>query len=210
MTARTTMPVWSVIIRSLLAMIVASVAPKGFAADWADPTKVLKVAFPTDVSGLDPAGTQETYATVVEARIFDALYVWDYLARPYRFVPSIATDMPEISADGRIWTIHIRWGIYFAHDPAFGGKKRELTAADFVYAWKRSVDPRVRSPNSDLLEAKIVGLDAAGAHARGAPRGNREIRRCERPRDEPSGRHRPLSPEGVAGGPSHRSRSQSR
>jgi ABC-type transport system substrate-binding protein len=151
-------------------MIFASVAPKGFAADWADPAKVLKVAFPTDVSGLDPAGTQETYASAVEARIFDALYVWDYLARPYRFVPSIASSMPEISADGRIWTIHIRRGIYFADDPAFEGKKRELTAADFVYAWKRVVDPRVRSPNSDLLEHKLVGLDAAVAKAKSSGR----------------------------------------
>ena len=153
-------------------MIVASVAPKGFAADWADPAKVLKVAFPTDVSGLDPAGTQETYASVVEARIFDALYVWDYHARPYRFVPSIASSMPEISSDGRIWTIHIRRGIYFADDPAFEGKKRELTAADFVYAWKRVVDPRVRSPNSDLLEHKLVGLDAAVAKAKSSGRFN--------------------------------------
>jgi oligopeptide transport system substrate-binding protein len=166
------MPVWTAIIRSLLAMIVASVAPKGFAADWADPAKVLKVAFPTDVSGLDPAGTQETYASVVEARIFDALYVWDYHARPYRFVPSIASGMPEISADGRVWTIHIRRGIYFADDPAFEGKKRELTAADFVYAWKRVVDPRVRSPNSDLLEHKLVGLDAAVVKAKSSGRFN--------------------------------------
>jgi oligopeptide transport system substrate-binding protein len=142
---------------ALFAAIVASVARPGVAADWADPAKALRIAFPIDVSGLDPAGTQETYATVVEGRIFDALYQWDYLARPYRFVPSVATGMPEISADGRVWTIRIRSGIYFADDPAFAGKKRELTAADFVYAWKRIVDPRVRSPNSDLLEHKIVG-----------------------------------------------------
>jgi len=164
------MPDRNAIIRLLLPMVFASVAPSTFAADWADPAKVLKVAFPTDVSGLDPAGTQETYASVVEARIFDALYVWDYLARPYRFVPSIATSVPEISADGRIWTIHIRPGIYFADDLAFEGKKRELTAADFVYAWKRVVDPRVRSPNSDLLEHKLVGLDAAVAKAKSSGR----------------------------------------
>ncbi len=151
---------------SLLSVIAASIAPQSIAADWADPAKVLRIAFPIDVSGLDPAGTQETYASLVEQRIFDALYVWDYLARPYRFVPSIATGMPQISADGRVWTIRIRPGIYFADDPAFGGKKRELTAADFVYAWKRVVDPRVRSPNSDLLEHKIVGLDAAAARAK--------------------------------------------
>ena len=155
---------------ALFASIVASVAPQGVAADWADPAKVLRIAFPIDVSGLDPAGTQETYASLVEQRIFDALYVWDYLARPYKFVPSIATGMPEISADGRVWTIRIKQGIYFADDPAFGGKKRELTAADFVYAWKRVVDPRVRSPNSDLLEHKIVGLDAAVEKAKSSGR----------------------------------------
>jgi ABC-type transport system substrate-binding protein len=164
------MPARTTLFRSLLAVVVAFVAPKSLAVDWADPAKVLKIAFPTDVSGLDPAGTQETYATAVEARIFDALYVWDYLARPYRFVPSVATGMPNISADGRVWTISIRPGIYFADDPAFGGKKRELTAADFVYAWKRVVDPRVRSPNSDLLEHKLVGLDAAVAKAKASGR----------------------------------------
>ena len=159
-----------IVLVPLFAMIVASIAPQGMAADWADPAKVLRIAFPTDVSGLDPAGTQETYASLVEQKIFDALYVWDYLARPYRFVPSIATGMPEISADGRVWTIRIRPGIYFADDPAFAGKKRELTAADFVYAWKRIVDPRVRSPNSDLLEHKIAGLDAAVAKAKSSNR----------------------------------------
>jgi ABC-type transport system substrate-binding protein len=163
------MPVRRTLI-SVFALIVASTAPQGVAADWADPAKVLRIAFPIDVSGLDPAGTQETYASLVEQRIFDALYVWDYLARPYRFVPSIATGMPEISADGRVWTIRIRPGTYFADDPAFAGKKRELTAADFVYAWKRVVDPRVRSPNSDLLEHKIVGLDAAVAKAKSSGR----------------------------------------
>ena len=158
----------------LLALIVASVIPsiasRAAAADWADPAKVLRIAFPTDVSGLDPAGTQETYATGVEARIFDALYRWDYLERPYKFVPSVATGLPEISADGRVWTIRIRQGILFADDPAFAGRKRELTAADFVYAWKRVVDPRVRSPNSDLLEGKFVGLDAAVAKAKASGR----------------------------------------
>ncbi len=44
--------------RRLLAVIALAVAPHGFAADWADPAKVLKVAFPIDVSGLDPGATQ--------------------------------------------------------------------------------------------------------------------------------------------------------
>ena len=155
-----------------LGWIVASttLAAPAPAADPADPAKVLRVAFATDISGLDPAGTQELLVNVVQNRIFEALYVWDYAARPYRFVPAIATGMPEISADGRVWTVHIQRGIYFADDPAFNGRKRELTAADFAYAWKRMVDPRVRSPNSDLIAHKLVGLDEAVTRARSTGR----------------------------------------
>ena len=157
-------------IAALAGIMLAAIALAAPAAEWADPAKVLKVAIPVDISGLDPAGTQETYASVIERQIFDALYVWDYLARPYRFVPSVAAGMPDISADGRVWTIRLRPGIYFADDPAFGGRRRELVAADYVYSWKRLVDPRVRSPNSDLLEHKLVGLDAAVAKARASGR----------------------------------------
>jgi ABC-type oligopeptide transport system substrate-binding subunit len=123
-----------------------------------------------DVTGFDPAATQDVYSYAIEGRIFDALYVWDYLARPYRLVPSVAAAMPEISADGRTWKIRVKTGIYFASDPVFGGKQRELTAYDFVYSWKRVVDPRVHSPTVDLLEGKLVGLDAAIAKARASGR----------------------------------------
>lgn len=50
--------------------------------------------------------------------------------------------------------------MYFAPDPAFKGKKRELTAEDYVYAFKRLIDPAVASPISDLVAGKFVGLDA--------------------------------------------------
>ncbi|MFX8219177.1 heme-binding protein, partial [Acinetobacter baumannii] len=50
-------------------------------------------------------------------------------------------------------------GIYFADDPAFGGKKRELVAQDYVYSLKRHYDPKWKSNNLYLLEnAKILGL----------------------------------------------------
>ena len=130
------------------------------AGSWGDPAKTLRVAMEVDVTGFDPAATQDAYSYVIEGRIFDALYVWDYLARPYRLVPSVAAAMPEISADGRTWTIRLKPGIYFAADPAFAGKKRELTAHDFVYSWKRVVDPRLHSPNVDLLEGKLLGSTA--------------------------------------------------
>ena len=92
---------------AFFASLSASIAPPAAAADWADPAKVLRIAFPIDVSGLDPAGVQETYASIVDRRILEGLYEWDYLARPYKFVPSIATGMPEVSPDGKVWTIDL-------------------------------------------------------------------------------------------------------
>jgi oligopeptide transport system substrate-binding protein len=61
-------------------------------------------------------------------------------------------------------------GIFFDDDAAFAGQKRELTAADFVYSWKRVVDPRIRAPNANVLEGRLVGLDEALARAKSSGR----------------------------------------
>src|SRR5438046_63530 len=67
--------------------------------------------------------------------------------------------MPDITDGGRTWTIKVKPGIHFADDPVFKGKKRELTAADYVYSWKRLIDPKVRSPFSWYVQGKIVGAE---------------------------------------------------
>ena len=62
---------------------------------------------------------------------------------------------------GKTWTIKVKPGIYFADDPAFKGNKRELTAADYVYSWKRVIDPKMRSPNLQQFDGKFEGADAS-------------------------------------------------
>ncbi len=74
--------------------------------------------------------------------------------------------MPEISADGKTWTIKVKPGIHFADDAAFKGKKRELTAADYVYSWKRLLDPKVLSTSADIFDETVVGVTAAVAAAK--------------------------------------------
>jgi ABC-type transport system substrate-binding protein len=127
--------------------------------------KTLRVAFPVAETGFDPQATSDLYSDHVQRAIFETLYGFDYLARPYKRVPRIAAALPTIDDGGRTWTIRLRRGIHFADDPAFGGRKRELTADDYVYSWKRLLNPRVRSPFSWYLQGKIVGagpvLDAA-------------------------------------------------
>ena len=122
--------------------------------------KVLRYAFQVAETGFDPAQINDVYSAIIFSHIFDAPLTYDYLARPYKLKPNTAAAMPEVSADGRTWTIRIRPGIYFADDPAFKGKKRELTAQDYVYSLKRQFDPANKSVQLYLIDKRIVGMDA--------------------------------------------------
>jgi len=126
----------------------------------ADPGKVLHLPFVAPENGFDPQATGDLYSNYVNREIFDPLYHYDYLARPYKVVPNTAAALPEISADGLTWTIKVKPGIYFTDDPAFKGRKRELTAADYVYSFKRLIDPRLRSINAQILDDRLVGAKA--------------------------------------------------
>jgi len=80
-------------------------------------------------------------------------------------VPNTAVALPEISPDGTTWTIRIKPGIYFADDSVFKGRKRELVAQDYVFAWKRALDPRVRGPAFGLFDRRFVGSESVQAKA---------------------------------------------
>lgn len=129
-------------------------------AKTSQPEKILRYSFPVAETGFDPAQINDLYSAIVLANIFEAPYEYDYLARPAKVKPNLAEAMPEVSADFRTFTFRLRQGIYFVDDPAFGGKKREVTAADFVYSLKRYFDPKHKSPRwSGIAEDKILGLD---------------------------------------------------
>ena len=143
-----------------LAMLAAS-APGAAAAP-----KTLRYVIPAAETGFDPAVSRDLYTGHITQAIFDTLYTYDYLARPVQLAPATAAGMPEVSADGKTYTIHLKKGILFTPDPAFKGRRRELTMADYVYSWKRLLDPRLASPHSWLFEGKIVGFDQLAADAR--------------------------------------------
>ena len=124
-----------------------------------DGKKVLRVSFRTAETGFDPAQISDIYSRTVTPHIFEAPCQYDPLARPALVRPLTADGMPEHADGYRSWTVKIRPGIFFADDPAFGGKPRELTAADYVYAVKRFADPAVKSPAWTWLETyELLGL----------------------------------------------------
>ncbi|MDE2504929.1 MAG: bicyclomycin resistance protein [Burkholderiales bacterium] len=145
-------------------MPAALALPAGARAAPAAPAaapKVLRVANPVAEAGFDPARHSDIYSATFIAHIFDAPYEYDHLARPVKLRLRVAAALPESSADFRVWTVRLQPGVYFADDPAFAGRRRELTAQDYVYSFKRFADPVTRSPNwSTLDEVRIVGLAA--------------------------------------------------
>lgn len=143
----------------LAGSLLISSAVSVWAQSPADPHKVLRYVFPVAETGFDPAGVHDLYSAHVNGSIFETLFTYDYLASPAKLVPRTAVALPEVSADGLTYTIRLQKGIYFAADPVFKGKKRELTSADYVYTFKRLLDPNLRSPNSWLLDGRILGMD---------------------------------------------------
>jgi ABC-type transport system substrate-binding protein len=126
----------------------------------AEPVKTLRYAFLIAETGFDPVRLSDIYSRTLTSHIFESLYTYDPLARPTRIVPLVADGGPEISADFKTFRIKVKPGIYFADDPAFKGKRREVTAQDFVYSIKRYADPANNAQAWASYEDQgIVGLD---------------------------------------------------
>jgi oligopeptide transport system substrate-binding protein len=128
---------------------------------------VIRAALGAKVRGLDPGDIGDTISSSVASQIFDCLYQYQYLLRPYELVPCLAEDMPQISPDGLTYTIKIKKGVYFADDACFQNSKgRELIAEDFVYAWKRIANIKYLSKNWWIFDSRIVGLNEFRAYTK--------------------------------------------
>ncbi len=139
-----------------LAFALASlvVAPGALAAD---PAKVLRVAS-FDIDTLDPQQYSDDPSFQVIQAMFEPAFEWDYLSRTPKLVPLTAAAPAEVTDGGRTWTIRIKPGIRFVDDPAFKGKPRELVAEDYVYSYKRWLDPNGRRAGQPVLTDLILGM----------------------------------------------------
>ncbi len=125
--------------------------------------RVYRHALDNKVDSVDPARAATVYANHLILNLFDTLYAYRYLARPYQLKPNLASAMPEVSADGLVYTIRIREGVFFIDDPAFAasnGKGREVTAADVVYSIERQLDPQTNSQGDWLWRGRVDRLEA--------------------------------------------------
>lgn len=149
---------------ALSAMLLLSCRPESNNAasqpDASANTRVYRHSMDGAPTSLDPVHASSIYANFLVVNLYDTLYRYSYLARPYQLTPNLAESLPEVSADGLIYTIRIKPGVYFVDDPSFPeGKGRPVRAQDFVYSLKRHFDPAMRSQGSWMWQGKIVGLD---------------------------------------------------
>ena len=142
-----------------------SLAVAAIPAHASDPPKVFRYAFEIAETSFDPHRIADVYSNIANCGMFDAPLTYDYLARPLKLKAN-TTALPEVNADGTIYTLHVTPGIYFVDDPAFGGKKRELVAQDFIYSIKRLLDPKVRASQQAEIEPYVIGAEEAAARAR--------------------------------------------
>jgi len=148
------------------ALLAAVLATHAIAADpFPDrDKKVLRYAFERAETTLDPQKTSDIYSNFVESSIFETPLDYDYLARPLKLVPLTLEALPVVTDGGRTYTMKVKPGIYFTDDPAFKGRQRELVAADYVYSFKRLMDPKLASPLASETE-EVVGAAEAIARA---------------------------------------------
>ena len=152
--------------KGLISIVLALVwLPVLAAGPQPDPDKVLRTMFPQAETGFDPAKINDLYSNTIAEAIFEALLTYDYLARPSKLTARTTEALPEVAEAGRIYTFHIKKGIFFADDEAFNGKRHELTAVDYAYSIKRLMDPKIHSPYRMLVDGKIDGLNALAKKA---------------------------------------------
>ncbi len=148
-----------------LTAIVLIVAGIGFSFT-VEPTRDpgrLYTAFVVNLKSLDPAICNDVDGAAIIGNVYECLYNYKYGVKPYELFPQLAADMPEVSEDGRTYTVKLRKGIHF-YDPwkkAFEeGKGPEMKASDVVFTFKRVADFHLASPNfSTLFQGKIAGID---------------------------------------------------
>ena len=152
----------SVAVLFAAAAFAIAVAP---GASAAEPPRVLRAMLQIAETSFDPQFASDAASDAVIAEVYEAMLDYDYLARPVKLVPRTLEALPTTTDGGRTWIARLRKGIRFTPDPAFGGRPRELVAADYAYTYKRILDPAVKSPWLWLFEGRIAGSDEARAAA---------------------------------------------
>jgi len=118
---------------------------------------VFNINLEEGLTSLDPAFCRNHYTIWMDNQVFNGLV---QINDSLKVIPCIAKSW-DVSADGLLYTFHLRNDVYFHDDPHFaGGVGRKAVASDFVYSFGRLIDPKVASSGSWIFSDKVEGKDS--------------------------------------------------
>ncbi|MDQ2772260.1 MAG: ABC transporter substrate-binding protein [Bacteroidota bacterium] len=119
----------------------------------ADERRVFRYNQPEALSSLDPAFARNQANTWAVSQLYNGLMELDSTLLP---VPALARRY-TISPNGRTYTFVLRKGVHFHDNAVFaGGQGREVKAPDFVYSFKRILDPATASSGGWIFRGKVL------------------------------------------------------
>tara|TARA_R110002072_G_scaffold288917_1_gene455576 strand:- start:267596 stop:269329 length:1734 start_codon:yes stop_codon:yes gene_type:complete len=121
--------------------------------------KILHVPLSGEISTVDPANSYDTISASIIYQCYEQLYQYHYLKRPYTLEPLLAKSLPEITNNGKTYTIKIKEGIKYHDHKAFNGTPRFVKAQDFITQIKRLAFIPTQSNGWWLFDGRIVGLN---------------------------------------------------
>jgi ABC-type transport system substrate-binding protein len=163
--------VWPIALAiSLLAL--AGCGSGGAGLSTAQERRVFRYNQPEALTSLDPAFTRNQANIWAVSQLYNGLLELDSTLRP---APALARRY-TISPDGLTYTFWLRKGVFFHNSEAFlsgkdavlapgltelAGKEyipptRQVMAADFVYSFKRLLDPKTASPGGWIFRGKVL------------------------------------------------------
>jgi ABC-type transport system substrate-binding protein len=107
----------------------------------------LRLGQGSDFRSLDPAVANDTVSMPIIRMLFQPLLDYD---AGVHLVPLTAEALPTLSKDGKTYTFHLRNDVHFSNG-------RGVTADDYLYSWRRVMNPKTKSPWASFATDRIAG-----------------------------------------------------
>lgn len=112
---------------------------------------VINVATVGEPPTLDPMVSTADLVGIITQHFFETLFTFD---KNWKVTPLLAEAMPDISADGKVYTIKLRQGVTF-HDGT------TMTSADVVASLKRWMDVASRGKQTAGFVESVEAVDGS-------------------------------------------------
>lgn len=121
--------------------------------------KTLRIALTSEVSTLDPVNSYDNVSGSIIYNIYEQLYEYHYLNRPYELKPLLAEAMPLMENQGKRYIIKLKKNIRYHDHPSFKGQARFVKADDYITQIKRLAFTPLNSTGWWVIDGVIVGVN---------------------------------------------------